>query len=752
MGHSFPRSAVLVLGQSSVYSLLPSTLFAQVESLLQNGRLAETVALLEQAEADLTQGDPVGGVRYSDLYALTKNPPKETLRYLHQCLAFAFMRQTRFREATAHFVKGAIDPRVPVSYFNELRPALFSEPPNHGKDGSTTSRGAEGDSVEVEVWDGVKEYMPDETSVDDIIATNLVRNYSPYLRPGAIPGSSVEDEPADAEPSTSDSHTKSGTRTHPATIVMREGLRGEASEMVKSVLAAVLGSAEMWSRDVIEVRVLLVLLHVQLEQGESGNVYLVLTEGTHVDSLVVDPLGQIFAILTPTRPDPSTSMTGIGPSLSEHERSSLVKKWAAWLAGKDVERGLKLLMSSQPTRHRRPTGAAGRGGDKAVDRENDTQKADELAILSELRNTNAIAAKRYLEWLETTEEGELFEELVWNCVEEVLEYVGDEGVGKLWRAKAASYASSPSFSATVSSPPPPPPKSDSSPSPNHLTSQSPLRSPFLYYFASTTPDSPSKRARIKTLLLFQSLGEGKKLVNDIQDRILVRGGDKILGLEMAILHSKTPSARIALKTLYTLRDTSTAESYAASAGLTGVISTKLGVSAAEGCGLSDWSGWFARGNGAVGVEGEEKGVQNGDYVERAIGVLHLTGTHNKQRRFLSSQAKRLDALDIFPLVPATWPLRTLSTYLTRSLRRTQHIAHEGQIVKAICAGQNLAVLESTFEVLREEGAIVEEAVSDDEEGRKGEDGVGRSFDEKAVLHGRDEGRAEVVNGVHGVET
>ena len=78
------------------------------------------------------------------------------------------MRQTRFREATVHFVRGAIDPRVLVSYFDELRPALFSEPLGHEKDGSTTLRGVEGDFVEVEVWVGVREYMPDETSVDDI--------------------------------------------------------------------------------------------------------------------------------------------------------------------------------------------------------------------------------------------------------------------------------------------------------------------------------------------------------------------------------------------------------------------------------------------------------------------------------------------------------------------------------------------------------------------------------------------------------
>lgn len=158
------------------------------------------------------------------------------------------------------------------------------------------------------------------------------------------------------------------------------------------------------------------------------------------------------------------------------------------------------------------------------------------------------------------EEGELFEELVWNCVEEILEYVSDEGVGRLWRAKgslnigcaelrcgwwlistsvtAASYTTSPSTSGTTSSPPPPPPKSDLPPSVTCPSPQPPLRSPFLSYFASTTPDSPSKRARVKTLLLLQSLREGRKLVKDIQDRITKGGWDRILGLEMAVLHSK----------------------------------------------------------------------------------------------------------------------------------------------------------------------------------------------------------------------
>lgn len=111
-----------------------------------------------------------------------------------------------------------------------------------------------------------------------------------------------------------------------------------------------------------------------------------------------------------------------------------------------------------------------------------------------------------------------------------------------------------------------------------------------------------------------------------------------------------PSPRITLKILYGLRDTSTAESYASSGGSTGVIGTKVGMSAAEGCGLSDWSGWFARSNGKA--KEEEKRMQGADmlklllevYMEDGLvsssrwsrqidNILQLAGTHIRQRGF-----------------------------------------------------------------------------------------------------------------------
>ena len=45
---AFPHSNVLVLGSNSVYSLLPSTLIAQADALLDRHRLEEAVDLADR--------------------------------------------------------------------------------------------------------------------------------------------------------------------------------------------------------------------------------------------------------------------------------------------------------------------------------------------------------------------------------------------------------------------------------------------------------------------------------------------------------------------------------------------------------------------------------------------------------------------------------------------------------------------------------------------------------------------------------
>lgn len=74
-------------------------------------------------------------------------------------------------------------------------------------------------------------------------------------------------------------------------------------------------------------------------------------------------------------------------------------------------------------------------------------------------------------------------------------------------------------------------------------------------------------------------------------------------------------------------------------------------------------------------------------------------------------------------------------YLVRTLRTAAHASHERALVKALATGQNLAVTEAAHEQLRAAGALIEEALDEDEDNDVGE-GVGGDnvvLDEKTVL-------------------
>ena len=101
-------------------------------------------------------------------------------------------------------------------------------------------------------------------------------------------------------------------------------------------------------------------------------------------------------------------------------------------------------------------------------------------------------------------------------------------------------------------------------------------------------------------------------------------------------------------------------------------------------------------------------------------------------RLLASHAPSFDAPAVLSTLPPRWPLRALSPYLVCALRTAAHTAHERGIVKALAAGQNLAVSDVAHAQLRTAGALVEEAASDDDED-EGDDGEKIVLDEKAAL-------------------
>jgi hypothetical protein len=183
---SFPRSSILVYGEDTIHSLVQSTVIAQVEALLENNQI--------QDAADLVNNFASGQALDSD--------EAETLEYIHQTIAFALFSQTRFVDAAPHFLAGALDPRILVSYFPELSRPLFSE------------------DDEVDMYDGIAKRMPIEASVDD-----LIRNYSPHLPPS--------------------------TREAPAAQEIHKILREEAIVMIKSVLQGFKGQEKFKQQEVI---------------------------------------------------------------------------------------------------------------------------------------------------------------------------------------------------------------------------------------------------------------------------------------------------------------------------------------------------------------------------------------------------------------------------------------------------------------------------------------------------------------------
>ena len=104
---------------------------------------------------------------------------------------------------------------------------------------------------------------------------------------------------------------------------------------------------------------------------------------------------------------------------------------------------------------------------------------------------------------------------------------------------------------------------------------------------------------------------------------------------------------------------------------------------------------------------------------------------------LASHATSFDPQTALSTLPSSWPLRTLSLYLVRTLRTAAHTGHERALVKALATGQNLAVTDAAHTQLRAAGALIEEAVDEDDEDADASVGGGGGeelvLDEKAAL-------------------
>lgn len=91
----------------------------------------------------------------------------EELRYVYQRIGFQCFRETLFEDAGKHLFSGEVDPRLLISYYPDVRGSLFSA------------------DETMDVFAGVAEHMPMESSVDDISKSCQVR-FALRIAPGAV--------------------------------------------------------------------------------------------------------------------------------------------------------------------------------------------------------------------------------------------------------------------------------------------------------------------------------------------------------------------------------------------------------------------------------------------------------------------------------------------------------------------------------------------------------------------------------------
>ncbi|KAJ7774542.1 hypothetical protein DFH07DRAFT_952255 [Mycena maculata] len=648
---TFPKSGILLLG-NSVQSLVPSTLISQAESLLEGHRIEEAIDLADQQRRKLQANVSVD------------EDEADELRYVYQRIGFQCFTETLFEDAGKNLFNGDLDPRVLVSYYPELRGSLFQA------------------SDTMDVYAGVAERMPSEASVDAIIVANLVRNYSPHLKPNTQTAPPTAELRKILGMAAVDMLEIFLRKCRTRRIVEGKRKADASYPVVDTVLAKIYAQAEKTKElyTLIQEAHSIVLSEIEpaLKQTGQYNALCLLYKQTGDD----ESLLQVWAKLVEGEwtddeiPNPTEDMLSL---LTNSKNRTLTQKWGLWLTRRDPERGIRLLMPRETgKRPQRPE--------------------DDLSLLEQIRDANPAAGAQFLEYLvlqKRSSSRDLHTQLAMVCVAQVLAALEDQLISKLWRAKVSSYASSRSESRTT----------------------------FFSYFASMTPDSPSKLARLKTVLFLQ--GSSMYDAELIRERLVPL--KHILSLELAIVDGKLGNHHAALSAIVNdLHDSSSAEAYCTLGG--DVIPSKVAqaICADAKLGLGLWAfGLNGKGRQKT-VDANDVGLVKRKELLKILLEVYMSDEAASAERvalLVNSQAMNLDVVDVIPMVPAQWPLKVMSSFLARSFRRTVHARQEGRIVKAISAGQNLDVKDRTWLILREEGMVVEESLDED-------DGDGADYDEK----------------------
>ncbi|BGP41415.1 hypothetical protein JCM10449v2_005395 [Rhodotorula kratochvilovae] len=641
----------------------------------RNGLYAlSPLTLVVQADALLDKGREDDARMLADGYAksavggIAQNPE---LAYVYLRLAYLALGHTRFEQAFGLFLQAGCDPRLVVRLFADLQAPLIG-----AGDEVTVCRGVEG---EVRAAKGVEEYILD----------NLNRNYSPHLKPDVEHAATTVELRSELRREARDALGSYLARWR-ARRRSGEGEAGTAgdSRKVDMVVDTTLVRLLAEQRRPDDIRVLLagandcvlpavesalrdagmytLLAGVLRERGEVGRVleiYSKIVDGEYPDPSFADGVQQVFDLAWRSKD------------------KALVERYGLWMLKHDVDRALRLFTDPK----------------QGV-------TLDTRDLFGKMAQVDSDAADRFLEVTvlqERDPDARLHADLVKRYIGRLEELLGDADAKAHLREQESAYAT---FAASSSTPP-----------------------SFLSFLASRyAPDAPHAlldRVRLKTILFLGSSSkydvQGVKTALEEMEMRGMRG----LALERVIVYGKLRLDRQALSLLlHTLRDLSSAETYALQGG-DALLAADVSAASAQ-IGLP-----FKRSRKAPApARADEEQCRREGLARLLVEMVLAQGAADPPQvaRLLETQAVHLDTLEVLPSLSDDYPLSLLSTYLSRSLRRSLHAQQEAAILKALALGQNLGVQERVLDLQARLGPTVQ----------LGDGKAGGGGSEKIVLEGK----------------
>ncbi|KAI8342937.1 CNH domain-containing protein [Chlamydoabsidia padenii] len=154
---SIVPAKILVFGRHSVMAQIITPLVMQVDALIDDNRIEEAMEMTDQARNTMSSTNTIHMERM-----------RSELDYIYQKCGLLMLKETVFDDAFNLLSKGNLDPRLVIHLFGDR---LFT----HIDDGASR----------ILVFDSISQLLQQISSIDDLVSSNLARNYPDQQNPSS---------------------------------------------------------------------------------------------------------------------------------------------------------------------------------------------------------------------------------------------------------------------------------------------------------------------------------------------------------------------------------------------------------------------------------------------------------------------------------------------------------------------------------------------------------------------------------------